>query len=159
MNEIKETITAIDTNTLENENRSLKNKIETLRANNNSYLYSALVKVQAEMPIIQKNSAIYGRQKYANLAEVVRVSRPILVKHGLAVTQIFKANESGNDILITRLCHVSGQYIESCFELAINKKDEKANILHLWGSCITYFRRYSYASIVGIVTDEDTDGN
>ena len=126
-----------------------------MRDNNNSYIYSALVKVQAELPIIQKNSAIYGRQKYANLAEIIRVSRPILVKYGLSITQIFNS-----DILITRLCHVSGQFIESSFKLPIPEKvSEKQNMIQEIGKQITYFRRYSYSSIVGIATDEDTDGN
>ena len=158
MSEIKPTIAGVinevDIKALKKENIALKSKVDSLRANNNSYLYSALVRVQTELPIIQKNSEIYGRQKYANLAEVIRVSRPILVKHGLAVTQTFLG-----DILITRLCHVSGQYIESNLRLIVNHKDEKTNVLHLWGSSISYFRRYAYSSIVGIATDDDTDGN
>ena len=144
----------IELKQLKDENESLKNKIYSLRTNNNSFLYTALVKAQRDMPIIGKNSAIYGKQKYANLADIIRMSRPILVKNGLAVTQTFL-----NDILITRLVHTSGQFIESSFRLIINTKDEKTNTLHLWASSITYFRRYMYSSIIGIVTDEDTDGN
>jgi len=33
------------------------------------------------------------------------------------------------------------------------------NVLQEPGKSITYTRRYMYQSIVGIVTDEDTDGN
>jgi len=140
---------------LEKENLSLKSKIEALRSNNNSYLYSALVKVQAELPIIAKSSVIYGRQKYASLADITRVSRPILVKHGLAVTQTFLG-----DILITRLCHVSGQFIESSFKLPIPESvGEKQNIIQEIGKQVTFFRRYCFSAIIGIVTDEDTDGN
>ena len=144
----------IELKQLKDENESLKDKIEALRANNNSFLYSALVRAQKEMPVADKNSTVYGRQKYTNLADVVRISRPILVKNGLAVTQMFL-----NDILITRLVHSSGQFIESSLKLIINSKDEKTNPLHLMGSSITFFRRYSYSSIIGLVTDEDTDGN
>ena len=145
----------INTEALEKENASLKHKVEQLRANNNSYLYAALVKVQAELPIIQKTSVIYGRQKYANFADIIRIARPILVKHGLCVTQSFLG-----DILITRLCHVSGQYIESNLKLPIPEKvGEKQNILHETGKAITYLSRYSFNAIVGIATDEDTDGN
>lgn len=144
----------IELKQLKDENKSLKNKIDSLRANNDSFVYAALVKAQKEMPVVGKNSVIYGRQKYANLADIVRVSRPILVKNGLAITQTFLG-----DILRTKLVHVSGQYIESNIKLVINSKDEKTNVLHLWGSAITYFRRYAMASIIGIVTDEDTDGN
>lgn len=144
----------IEIKQLKDENESLKNKIDSLRANNDSFIYAALVKAQREMPVVGKNSAIYGKQKYANLADIVRISRPILVKNGLAVTQTFLG-----DILITRLVHTSGQFIKSNLKLVINSKDEKTNTLHLWGSAITYFRRYAYSSIIGIVTDEDTDGN
>ena len=140
---------------LKKENLSLKSKIEALRSNNNSYLYSALVKVQAELPIVAKNSAMYGRQKYASFADIIRISRPILVKHGLAVTQTFLG-----DILITKLCHVSGQFIESSLKLLVPEKiNEKQNILHETGKVISYLKRYAYSAIVGIATDEDTDGN
>jgi len=145
----------INIESLEKENLSLKSKIEGLRANNNSYLYSALCRFQAEMPIVQKNSSMYGKQKYASFADIVRVSRPILVKNGLSISQTFLG-----DILITRLCHSSGQFLESNIKLITpDIKDSKINILQEIGKAITYLKRYSYMSIVGIATDDDTDGN
>lgn len=146
----------IDLETLKKENESLKNKITELRSNNNSFLYTALVKAQAEMPIVGKNASTFGKQRYADLAEIVRASRPVLVKYGLAVTQVFDEN----DILITTLCHVSGQYVSSNIKLRASKPDDKnLNQLQEIGKSITYLRRYSYSAIIGIVTDEDTDGN
>jgi len=143
---------------LEEQNKELKEKVKELRQANNSYIYNALVKLQAELPIIQKNATRFANQKYADFAEIIRISRPFLVKNGLALTQTFKVADD-KILLVTKLCHVSGQFIESQFPLIINKDDVKTNILHLYGGATTFLRRYCYCSIVGIATDDDTDGN
>lgn len=157
---MSEEINKINLEILKKENDSLKDKIEALRRDNNSFLYTALCKAQFELPIVQKNMTAYGKQKYADLAEIIRVSRPILTKHGLSVTQTFNTIED-NTILKTSLCHISGQCISSEILLAIPKADanKTTNMLHEAGKAITYFRRYSYSAIVGIATDEDSDGN
>jgi hypothetical protein len=56
------------------------------------------------------------------------------------------------------LIHTSGQWIEDTISLPLG--DEKGKSLaQVAGSIITYLRRYSYGAIVGLATDEDTDGN
>ena len=55
--------------------------------------------------------------------------------------------------MLTRLCHSSGQWIESA--IAVNPTNNNIQTL---GSYLTYLRRYTYAALVGVVaSDEDDD--
>lgn len=118
-------------------------------------LFTALAKAQAEMQTagLSKENP-YFKSRYADLAEVVRASRPSLTKHGLSVMQQILTNEDGQQILYTILGHNSGQFIESRMRIVPPKND-----IQTLGSYITYLKRYSYAALVGLVaTDEDDDG-
>ena len=58
-------------------------------------LAAALAKAQGEMENAGKNSVNpHFKSKYADLAEILNTVRPVLSKHGLAVTQ-FPAFEGG----------------------------------------------------------------
>ena len=151
---IKEQGILIDNEQLKKQVQELKNKIEILRNENNSFLYTALVKAQQEMPIIQKNSKMYGNQYYAPLDEIIKVSRPILTKNNLSVIQTFQAHDD-NNYLVTTLAHSSGQVIQSKILLPKVIDNGKINPLQQMGKNITYLRRYTYSAIVGIATSED----
>lgn len=119
-------------------------------------LLSALAKAQGEFETAGlTNSNPFFKSKYADLAEIVRASRPALSKHGLSVIQYLDINQENKQLLISVLGHTSGQWISSQMVLNPSKNDVQA-----LGSCITYCRRYSYAALVGVVVcDEDDDGN
>lgn len=164
INELKveSKITALETNikNLERENLSLKGKIDALRADNNSYLYSALVKFQAEMPIVIKNSTVYGKQKYASFADIKRLATPILSKYGLFVGQDL-TNVEGSDgrareAIKTFVCHASGQCRESVFIVPVFIDEKTQNPRNEIGGTLSYFQRRAFSSSLGIVTaDED----
>ena len=118
-------------------------------------LFGALAKAQAEMETADLNSDNpFFKSKYADLSEIVKASRPALVKNGLSVIQQIKCDDLGNNFLHTLLCHSSGEYIESRMKIIPVKNDVQS-----MGSCISYLRRYMYAALVGVVTsDEDDDG-
>jgi ERF superfamily len=117
-------------------------------------LFSALSKAQAEMEVACKDSSNpYFKSKYANLQSIMEASRPSLCKNGLAVTQQIIPNEQGFECLVTVLGHGSGQWISSSMKINPQKSD-----IQSLGSYITYLRRYSYASIIGVYDGEDTDG-
>jgi hypothetical protein len=118
-------------------------------------LFAALAKAQAEMRIAGTNSENpYFKSKYADLADIVRASRPALTKYGLSVIHQILPNDEGQNILHCILCHSSGQFIRTQMRILPLKNDIQA-----LGSCITYLKRYSYAAIVGVITsDEDDDG-
>lgn len=130
---------------------------------NNKYkeLFTALAKAQAEMPTAVKNTSGYN-YKYADLAEIIKISRPSLTKNGLSVIQIIvPGNEDNPSMLNTMLCHSSGEYIESRVKIILpqDQHGKVQNKLQALGTALTYLRRYSYSAIIGIVTDQDSDGN
>jgi hypothetical protein len=117
-------------------------------------LAKALLAAQAEFSAVPKGSDNpFFKSKYAALPDVVKHAGPVLSKHGLAVSQ-FVDNVNGEDALTTYLIHSSGQYISHSMLLHLVKDDPQAQ-----GSAITYARRYSYMAALGLVADEDDDGN
>lgn len=117
-------------------------------------LATALAKAQSKIEAAPKDSANpFFKSHYADLSSVWGACRGPLTENGLAIVQTADSAEGTVDIT-TRLLHSSGQWIEGTLRLAPTKNDPQG-----FGSAITYGRRYGLAAIVGIVADEDDDGN
>lgn len=137
-----------------------ENNMESLKE-----LFAALAKAQSEFEIAKRNTTGYN-YKYADMCELVKVSRPALSKNGLSVIQITIPGNSGDNrspmILKTMLCHSSGQFIESNINVVSaseNRPGKSSNLLQSLGTSLTYLKRYSYSSLIGVVVDgEDSDG-
>lgn len=132
-----------------------ENKLNSSRSFELNELFSALAKAQGEMNTagLTANNPFF-KSKYADLAEIVKASRPALTKNGLCVIQQIRMNEEGLHVLHTLLAHSSGQWIETRMKINPAKNDIQG-----LGSYISYIRRYSYAALVGVVvSDEDDDG-
>ena len=121
-------------------------------------LSGALAKAQAEMPAVEKNATNpFLKNRYADLGAVIEAAKPILSKNGLSVVQMPVSLDNSIGVT-TMLMHESGEWLEGTIFLPIG--DEKGkSVAQVTGSVITYLRRYSYASILGMYADEDTDGN
>jgi len=121
-------------------------------------LASALVAAQAEFSAVPKGSNNpFFKSKYAALPDVVASASPVLAKHGLAVSQGISFVETASglvDTLTTTLLHKSGQFTQDTMLLHLPKSDPQGQ-----GSAVTYARRYSYMAILGLVADDDDDGN
>lgn len=115
----------------------------------------ALTKAQSEMlPAGVNSDNPFHKSKYANFTAIVKSSRPALTRHGLSVIQRIIPHDDGFPYLCTMLLHTSGEYLESMVKIAPAKQDPQS-----FGSCLSYLKRYSYASIVGVICDdEDDDG-
>lgn len=114
-------------------------------------LSKALAKAQSEMENAELNQTNpHFRSKFADLASVRKATLPALTKNGLAITQ-FTTYAAGEFVLITRLLHESGEYIDGEWPLPQGKPQEM-------GSALTYAKRYCWASICGIASEEDDDG-
>ena len=114
-------------------------------------LYEALIKTQMEMESAKTDSTNpHFKSKYADFKSVIVATRPYLLKNGLLVFQQIITEKNDKDYLYTRLSHISGQYIESKMLLNTpnNNPQEK-------GKFITYFKRYAYASLIGVITEDD----
>ena len=116
-------------------------------------LATALSVAQGELQDADKASEGYGF-KYADLAQVLQIARPILSKHGLSVVQL-PHNEDGGIALTTRLMHKSGEWLEETLVMPA-EKSKNLSLAQDIGKIITYSRRYMYTALVGI-TQEDTD--
>ena len=115
-------------------------------------VYKALAALQQEVGAIGKDSKGYG-YTYASLDNIVEVITPLLKKHGLGFTQPLDGSS-----IKTILFHAeSGESIESTLEIPQGVELKGMNQFQVLGSAITYLRRYSLASVLGLVTDEDTD--
>lgn len=115
-------------------------------------LYKALADFQQEVPNIYKNSQGYG-YKFADLGEINEIIKPLLKKHGLGYIQPLDGTT-----VKTVIFHVkSGESVEGSADIPQGVQLKGMNDFQVMGSAITYLRRYSLSSMLGLVTDEDAD--
>lgn len=111
----------------------------------------ALVKFHMEVGKIRKNADNpFFKSKYASLSNILDVVTPVLVQCDLNIMQM----PIGDGELRTVLSHISGEMVESTFNMKITKNDPQS-----MGSAITYARRQSIGAILNLNIDEDDDGN
>lgn len=116
------------------------------------HLFKSLAEFQQEVPTIHKATQGYG-YTYADLPKIFEVINPLLKKHGLGFTQLINGTE-----LITIVFHVeTGETIESKTAIPQGVQLKGQNDFQVLGSAISYLRRYCISSILGIVSDKDTD--
>lgn len=117
-----------------------------------SELAGAMLKVQAEIsPAVRDAENPFAKARYATLNSVVEASRDILLRHGLWLVQYSVPAEAGHLGLVTRLVHAaSGQWQASLMIMPLSKADPQG-----YGSALTYARRYSMATLVGLVIEDD----
>lgn len=115
-------------------------------------LLSLLEAVKAFPAITKTKEGQAGNRKfkYAPLEEIKALCDPILWANGLILTQGAEGH-----VLVTRLEHVaSGEWRETRMPMNEVHASDQA-----YGIEFSYKRRYSYQGILGIVTEEDVDGN
>ena len=106
------------------------------------------------LPRAKKDTANpFYKSRYADLAACWDAVQVALPPNGLSVIQLTRASEKDEVIVVTRLCHSSGEWIEGELSLPVSKADAQG-----YGSALTYARRYGLCAIVGIAPEED-DGN
>src|SRR5271170_2431517 len=118
-------------------------------------LASALSKAQGEMQAAIKDKVNpFFKSSYADLGSVWDAARPVLSKYGLCVMQTTElVAEGARIVMVTTLAHTSGQWMKSYLPLNPSKNDSQGV-----GAALTYLRRYSLSAIVGVVCDDDDDG-
>lgn len=119
--------------------------------NENKNIYEALCKFQAVMPAVEKTRQGYNFI-YCDLADIWLAIRKPLTDNGLSVMQLIQSDDNGNNYMVTRLCHTSGESIESKTLMVFQAKK-----LTEVGSAYSYYRKYSLSAILGIVSDQDVD--
>ena len=116
---------------------------------------AALAKAQAVMrnPAFDKQNSAYQGFRYASLAAHLDAIRNPLSMHGISVVQPTALAEAGKVHVTTMLLHTSGEWLASEISMPCG------NTAQAVGSALTYARRYSLAALVGIVGEDDDDGN
>lgn len=94
------------------------------------------------------------KNKYATLADVYDACAPALNSQGIAVLQTTEMAGAGGLMVITRLLHKSGQWIEGVVTMPVEK-----NTAQGIGSAYTYGRRYGLSALAGVMSEDDDDGN
>ena len=125
-------------------------------------LATALAKAQAEMPVAVFDAANpFLKSKYASLGAVIQSSRPILAKYNLSLIQ-FPISQPAIPPAVdlvgieSILSHASGEFISERILIPLVEEKGKSRV-QTAGSVLTYLRRYSWASILGMYSDEDND--
>ncbi len=110
----------------------------------------AWVKAWAEMPEIgQGHTVDTGKfsYTYASLHDILKEVRPVLKKHGFAISQ--SPTPEGIE---THITHKDG-FTKVFGPLPMPQSNDPKIV----GGLITYGRRYALAAALGIATDEDVD--
>lgn len=113
-------------------------------------ILKALSDVKKEMGALVKNTENpFFKSKYFDINQLLEHAEPILEKHGLIVLQPIKENKVYSEIY-----HIeSGEKMDSFLELPNLQDPQKI------GSAVTYFRRYTLGSLLGIQAEDDDANN
>ena len=117
---------------------------------------AAFVKAQATFTKAKKDkNNPFFKSKYADLNGYIDGSAPGLVDNGLAILQDTAGSVENSKVQVsTMLLHSSGQWIKSS-PLVMISIDNKPQT---YGLTVTYARRYSLSSFLGLGAEDD-DGN
>jgi hypothetical protein len=123
-------------------------------------LAKALLTVQAQLQPAPKDAENpFTKSNYATLNSIMDTCRESLIANSIWMTQfpVPPPEHLGGGYLglMTKLTHVdSGQWQASLAVVPLPKADPQG-----MGSAMTYARRYALCAMLGIVTEEDDDGN
>lgn len=122
-------------------------------------LFSALANMQGELENVHKAKSTASKPgdkfafKYADLAACIDAAKPVLMKNGLAVSQLMGFSGE-HSVLTTILTHSSGQWMRGEYPLeAVGMRGvTRAQDM---GAAISYARRYCFAAIIGLAQEDD----
>ena len=121
----------------------------------------ALQKAQKEFPSLVRTKEVGAGKfgySYLPLEQMLSKVQPVLHSNGFHLSQLFGYTPTGETTIKTKLVHESGHEEVSELPLFIPPRDmQKKNEAHVWGSSVTYQRRYSIKLILGVETDMDNN--
>lgn len=122
-------------------------------------LAAALAQAQGQFkPALRSRENPHLHNMYATLDDIITAVREPLHKNGLSIVQPLTGD--GEDYLLeTILFHESGEWIGSETIVPVMEGNRAVNALQVFGSSLTYMRRYMLSAMLGINTGEDADGN
>ena len=142
-------------------------EISELKFQNTAYI--DLINMQAEIQNVRKNKKGYG-YTYADLGSILEYVKPILAKHNFCIMQTIgsemamRRGEIGQEIETEPLIKITTNLIHSCGltfsdSMVLPPTPIKgANSAQAVGATITYAKRYALSAMLGIASEDDTDG-
>lgn len=118
---------------------------------------AAMAEMQCELPSIAERGKGHGTVRYATLEDINDVIKPIMQKHGFAVS--FKVEHAQAGISVTGiLMHRQGHREQTTMLLPTDTSGSK-NAVQAVGSSTSYGKRYVLCAMLNISTrGEDDDG-
>lgn len=125
-----------------------------------SGLAAALVAALADLTVVEKGRTVDIKTKaggrinydYADIADVVKLTRPVLAGHGIVALTPVHDHGSGLACTVT-LLHASGDRLDFGPFPFPHGHDAQAT-----GSMVTYHRRYALVAALGMAAGDDDDG-
>jgi hypothetical protein len=116
---------------------------------------AAFAAASSEFPMIPLNGRGDKNKHYALLKDIVNLTRPVLSRHGLALS--FGVESAPDKVTVTaELMHVAGHSKTTSMELPRDTSGSK-NAVQAVGSSQTYGQRYTAQAILGLSLGDDTD--
>lgn len=114
-------------------------------------IVAALLAFNKAIGVIDKDAKNpFFRSDYAPLPTILKDIKKPMSDAGLTLNHF----PVGDNRLITRLSHSSGEFYQTVFYMASVKDTPQDR-----GSVITYMMRYAVGAILGLAIDKDDDGN
>lgn len=115
---------------------------------------AAFVKAQSEFePVAFDKENPHFKNKYASLGAVLKATLPALNRHGIAL--VAQTEVVGGEIIVATWLMYGG-LVFARTEWPVGKQGTPPQQL---GSALTYARRYTLQSLLGVAAEEDDDGN
>ena len=116
---------------------------------------AAFAAASSEFPNIPMNGEGNNKKPYATLKDIISHTRPVLSKHGLALS--FLIDTTAKNVIVTaELQHVAGHSKKTSIDLPNDTSGSK-NAVQAVGSSQTYGQRYTAQAILGLSLGEDTE--
>jgi len=116
---------------------------------------TALLAASGTFPTLKKTGENpHFRSTYVTLEGLLEAVTGGLHRHGITILQGCEDADDGGMTVVTRLLHVSGQWIEGGVRLPLEKPTPQAA-----GSALSYGRRYGLEAILGLTGTADDDAN
>lgn len=121
----------------------------------------ALAQMLPEIPEIGKTgSAMSGSKelyKFAKWDQMNRVLRPILQKHGFALT--FRTQEHEKGVLVTGVLSRGGHSETTSLLQSLESASSAMNANQARGNAVSYGKRYTAAALLNIITTDEQDND
>jgi len=117
---------------------------------------AAMAKMQCEIPTVGEGAQnSHTKNTYATLDDINRVLKPIMQRHGFAVS--FKVDNQANGIHVTGiLMHSAGHREQTTLLLPVDIGSGR-NAVQAVGSSTTYGKRYVMCALLNITTGDASD--